>query len=168
MPPPAYRAGRFLGGFYAQLELPSSLFESLPDTVSVNDTTLNKKSEFHVTLVHAHERDDEIRALFDRFVKEHPIRLLSFDDDVRHAAKDGKETILVRCTVSNLEVLFQKMREDIGINLPVQPTHVTLYTLPLRRGVAIDSAEEMEALSRVSIPEISAFVRNSSDLLKRQ
>lgn len=140
------------GHFILALGLPASLFQFFPQVVPWNGKTFQKKSEFHITLIHAGP-DDEIRLapFFTHFIEEHPINVLSFQKDFRHAVRGDEETIIVRCTVSNLELLFQKMRDEIDLNLPLQPAHITLYTFQSRTGIGISNEEEMENLPRVSI-----------------
>ena len=146
--------------FAIVLELPDKLFEALPQTVAWEDQTYYKKDEFHVTLVHTN-RDikDALETLFGRFIVERPVRLLSFKDELRVARKGENRSTAVRCEVSNLVPLFESISSQTGVDVPLQPTHVTLYSLERNVGIAIDSEAEMAGLPVARLHELSAVIQ---------
>jgi len=158
MLPPPYRVGRNNEGtrFTIVLELPLGMFEALPATIEFDGGNFFKKKEFHVTLVHAlASLEESLTSRFKAFVEAHPIALLGFDTDIRVAEKDVNRSIIVRCTVACLDELFIELRAA-GFDLPLQPAHVTLYSIVDNVGIAIDSIAEMESLPQVKIPALEA------------
>jgi len=152
-----------------RLGLDSRLFNPFSAEVMWNSFRLGKKEEFHVTLLHAKQSsklaevpNDDLAAFFNSFVEESPISLISFIDDFRYAEEQEKKTIVIRCIVSNLNKLFVLFNQTYQVQLPVQATHVTLYTLQKNAGIHIGSDEEMGRLQRVNLPELDAALRATS------
>ncbi|MDO8481721.1 MAG: hypothetical protein Q7S75_01395 [bacterium] len=154
--PPPYKSNYDEDGWDSiALPLDASLFDAFPVTVDWNGKIFQKKDEFHITLIHAQPHDESKLALFfTRFIENNPVGLISFKDDFRHAVRGDEETILMRCLVSNIETLFQKILDETSIDLPVQPTHVTLYMFKSKTGISIDSEYEMQRLSQIYIPTL--------------
>ena len=148
-----YRSEKATQGFSIVLGLSTSLFKVFPEHVVWNNIEFIKKKEFHTTLVHVHDtvQEEKVVSLFSRFVAEKSINVLSFSGELRSAMKENRQTLLVLCAVSNLAEFFTDMHVSLGLDIPVQPTHVTLYTLPNGRGIAVDSEEEMRQLPLVSL-----------------
>lgn len=153
------------------LNLDPELFREFPDLVQWDGTTLRKKSEFHVTLLQIRIASELVREplegfeskvenFFHSFIKEKPIEVVSFLDDFRYAEKEEKKTIVVRCTVSNLNEFFVALNRAIHIDMPTQPTHVTLYTLQKNIGIHVPDDRTMEDLERVHLPELDAALKS--------
>jgi len=142
------------------LDLPKTLFDALPQTVEWMGQTYIKKDEFHVTLVHTTSQiEPTLTNLFTKHIAESPIKLISFQNELRSAQKGENCSIAIRCKVTNLESLFEKIKNEMGIEIPPQPTHVTLYSIEKNVGIAIDSEEEMTALPLVSLREIDPLIQ---------
>lgn len=151
------------------LPLDHTIFSSLPAEMLWKGIRLGKKAEFHITLLHvqkaaelAHRSREEIVSLFNAFVEGHPIRLVSFTNDLRYTEEDEKKTILVRCTVANLDGLFASLNSAFRISMPTQPAHVTIYSLDPFVGIHVNSDEKMESLERVHLPELEAALKKIS------
>lgn len=142
--------------------LPVSVDSSrLPDKVEIGEKNLTKKESFHVSLVCVKEMtgyasEDAILELFAEYVKDHPIEFVGFINGFHHATKGEDETVVVRCSVSQLEEFFERLNEPLHTNIPVQPTHVTLYTLVPGKGIGITSEAAMQAYPKIELPEIFA------------
>gem|GEM_PF-4348245 len=96
-----------------RLRLPTNIFDHFPLDINWNGKKLQKKSEFHVTLLHAKSHpnlaslsNDEIASFFNEFVLTHPITFVSFIKDFRYAEEADKKTIIIRCAVANLSELL--------------------------------------------------------------
>ena len=144
-----------------QLGLDIGMFEHFPRQVNWHGVQLLKKSEFHVTLLHAKSHaglsnisNQELASFFTTFVSKWPIALLSFTDDFRYVEEGEKKTLLVRCIVSHIEELFAALNRAFGTHLPVQPAHVTLYSLETTVGIHVNSEGAMARLERVESPEL--------------
>ena len=147
------------------LSVESELVKGFPDVVKTRGVILHKKNEFHVTLLSiralcdvARIAEEEVVSLFDDFAKKHRIAVAGFLDDFRFAEDDQHKTIIVRCIVSNLDALFAELNRTFHVALPVQPAHVTLYTLQ-NIGIHIPSEKIMESLPRIDIPELETALK---------
>src|SRR6185295_8307374 len=125
-------------GFFISLDLDLSLFHKLPKTVSFEGKIFDKKDKFHITLVHTKGYEEEVLKTFSDFITDTPIEFGSFTNTFRKATRGDEQTILVECTVPRIEMLFEKIRHSVDIQISTQPTHVTLYLLT-PPGIAIDS-----------------------------
>lgn len=143
------------------LPIDPALFGDLPEVVTWNGVEFSKKVEFHVTLIHVQQASElsgasreETALLFDSFVEKNPIAFLSLLNDIRQAEEGKNKTILARCIVSNIDELFAHLNTQLKIAMPVQPAHVTLYSVEYNRGIHVNSNEKMESLDRVQLPEL--------------
>ncbi len=152
------------------ITLPVSLDSySLPETMMWNGSTLLKRDTFHVSLVCVKEiapvlankkgvtlseAEDQIVLLFNQYVTEKPIEFLSFKPELREAREGEKQSIVILCKVSNLEAYFKLLNETFDLEIPVQPTHITLYTFQKNVGIGIISDEEMKQTEFVDLPDL--------------
>lgn len=146
----------------------------LPTSIEVDGHTLILKSEFHISLVCAvrlapliNKRGSdkvaaEIIEAFDGFVKEQPLTDYELSGELRLVKRDEKKTVIVMAKVPNLDKFFDSLRRKYNVDLPTQPTHITLYTLPPDNiGIGILSDEELRRDSiPVKIPELEKLLRN--------
>jgi hypothetical protein len=152
--------------------LPVEKFRALPDTVEVQGDKLFKKSEFHVTVVNVPfiaqtiQKDEmllpdaiaKVLDIFQTYLKEHPISFKEFTGDLRLAKSEERESIAARCILDNLEGYFEQIRAETGVDVPVQPAHVSIYSREKDAAVGIDTAVEMESFAQIDLPEISAIL----------
>ena len=59
------------------------------------------------------------------------------------------------CRVSNLDTFFDKINADFGLNIPYQPTHVSLYTLTLDEAIGLNSLEDLKEMTKDVSNELS-------------
>jgi len=138
---------------------------NLPEKISVEGNELLLKSEFHVSLVcikrliepygeAAADIEQKILELFCAFVSKNAISFLTYKDEFRLAVFEERKSIIVLCDVSNLDKFPQLLKSELGIEISIQPTHITLYTLEPDAGIGLNSKAEMEAKSHpVAVPE---------------
>ena len=139
----------------------------LPETIECESYTLHRKSEFHISLVCAKRiapliyPDDEDRgreeivAHFLRIVKDIPLTDFELLPELRFVEKDVRKTLVVMAKVPGIKELFDRLRtEYLGVDIPTQQTHITLYTLQPEAGIGLLSKEEVDKISRpVKAPE---------------
>lgn len=154
-----------------RLALDKRIFEPFPPEIAWRDIQLFKKSEFHVTLLHAKGSPEffsisigAITDFFTAFVSKSPITFVSFIDDFRYVEEEDKKTILIRCTVSNIERLFAELNSVFDTHLPVQPTHITLYSLEKTVGIHVNDVEAMERLPRIDLPGLEMALKRTAQL----
>jgi hypothetical protein len=132
----------------------------LPETINVDGNTLSLKSSFHVSLVCvknilANQNKEGLEQMvidsFCKFASENEISFLGFINEFRFAKFNERETLVVRCNVSNLKKFLSELSGMLEIEIPDQPTHITLYTLQTDAGIGLNSFEELESKS-VKIP----------------
>jgi len=133
------------------LTLPIAAFDTLPAEVQWNSQRFIKK---HKTLGEA----DKLEELFEQFISSYPLVFKKFLNDLRSAKKGENKSIVARCEVTNFEELFEFLLAN-GIKLPLQPAHVTLYSIAENKGIGIDTVGEMNALPKVSIPNLTDFIQ---------
>lgn len=168
-----FRANNNLDSIWFPIQSP--VFEVFPPTVAWDGQTLTKKDSFHFTVLHVEtactlmlerrklnrvEAEEKVTSFFNEFVKKYPITLVSFEDDFRFAQRDEKRTIVLRCVASNLNEFFAQLNRTLGIDMPTQPTHVTLYTLQKNVGIHIPTNQVMESLPRVSVSALDEALRH--------
>ncbi|KKW40003.1 hypothetical protein A3I46_01640 [Candidatus Kaiserbacteria bacterium RIFCSPLOWO2_02_FULL_54_13] len=150
------------------ITLPVEL-NGLPETLSIEGETLQKRASFHVSLLcvknilSSHpDLEEEILDLFCAFTKENKISFVAYTGEFRFAQDKERKTLVALCAVSNLKECSELLEEKLGIDIPPQPTHVTLYTLQPDAGIGLNSPAEIEGKS-VSI-QVSEEVRDALGL----
>ena len=142
-------------------------FVDLPETITVRRKTLFRKSEFHVSLlalknilplmntVDAKVNEDDLVQDFLDYQKDVELSEYSLTSQLRYVARGERETVVVMVDVPNLGGLFEKLRKKYKVDLPIQPTHITLYTLQPEAGIGILSNNELERDSNpILIPQL--------------
>jgi hypothetical protein len=134
-------------------------FSNLPATIEVEGDTLLVKTTFHVSLICVKDIvalygetipdiEQKIQDVFCEFVGTHTLTC-TLSKTFRLAEKEEKKTLVVMCSVSNLDLLYEKIRAELSIELENQPTHVTLYTKQLDAGIGLNNPKMLEELSKV-------------------
>ena len=141
------------------LSLPITLSAHLPETVHIEGSLLTKKDEFHVSLMCVRELRKEHPAVVEKvvpdfcaFTAKNPVAFVGFTGEFRFAEEGEKKTLVAPCKVSNLETFSKMFGNLYDVQIPLQPTHVTLYTLQPNVGIGLNSQEEMAHKSRSIIP----------------
>jgi 16S rRNA (adenine1518-N6/adenine1519-N6)-dimethyltransferase len=133
----------------------------LPETIEIEGNTLTKKDHFHVSLLcvknilETHpDKEEEIIQHFCDFLQEHEIKFKGFTKKFRLATREERKSVIAMCKVSNLDAFAKYLSQKIGMEVAIQPTHVTIYTLQPSMGIGLNSPEELEEKSKlVDVPE---------------
>lgn len=132
----------------------------LPEKVEIEGYTLFLKTSFHVSLVcigkiiekHKVIIPDFINKIVDDFCEftwTNSINFLRYRNEFRLAVQNEKRSIVVMCDISNLDEFFKFMNKKYNLNVEYPPTHITLYTLQLDKGIFITDAEDIEKFTKL-------------------
>lgn len=142
--------------------------KNMPPSVTVNDQKLVMKNEFHITTVAANRIanligpnnadmvEAEIVELFKRFIARNGISSFSLLKDFRFLTKDIRRTVVVMCVVPGGDKFFELLSQEYKTQIPVQPFHITIYSLKKDVGASISSDKELkEITTSVDLPELA-------------
>ncbi len=109
--------------------------------------------------------EDEILSLFCAYAKDHEILFVRYTGEFRFAETMDRKTIVTLCEISNLDAFFAYAEQELKISIPLQPTHVTLYTLQPEMGIGLNSEEEMQQKTQpIEVPSDVEQVLHKHDL----
>lgn len=163
--------GFFENGFgYIRLE--NLQLDALPEGVVVEGDQFVIKPEFHISLVWVGKLKElvsdedkgkiktEMIDEFNKFSEEYSLKDFEIINELRLVKQGEQKSIIVRARVPNLENFFRRLSQKYGVEFPVQPAHITLYTLPTDKiGIGILSHEEMQEKSEpIDIPAIQSVL----------
>ncbi len=144
--------------------------DDLPEIVEIDGNKLYRKSSFHISLVCVKDIlvqnpdvEQTIVDAFCTFAGENDISFVGYTGEFRFAQHEDKKTLVALCEVSNLKTFSEMISNNLGIKIPAQPTHVTLFTLQPDIGIGLNSDSDMEAKSKKVTDELSDIV----DLIKK-
>jgi hypothetical protein len=138
------------------------ILPAIKQVVRYKDFSFFAKENFHVSILcvkkyaplfaQKREIDEEeaISYLIEAVVaatQKYPISLIAFTDGIRIASKEERATLLVMCSFKHIDELFQEIRNTLNIDIPTQPTHITLYTLKDGKPIGISSQKELQTLT---------------------
>ncbi|MDB5164066.1 MAG: hypothetical protein JWS12_684 [Candidatus Saccharibacteria bacterium] len=142
----------------------------LPQKIALLGHEFFPKSEFHISLVCVYKLaalidpnnkpliENQIVAEFTQFVQQHPLSTYTLTPNFRHVQRGEKQTLIVMATVAGLEDFFKTLSQKYGVELPLQPAHITLYSIKPVTGIGILSPEELARDShQVKIAELAAY-----------
>lgn len=143
----------------ATIALPVSI-NDLPQEVEVKGKTLHLKDSFHVSLVCAgeilkkHEVDmdnfvKKVEKDFCNFIQDNPVELTGYEDEYRFVEEGDNYTLIVMCSVSNLDKFFDLLNQTHDLNLEYPPTHVTLYSLIPNTGIFVSDSSDIDEKTKV-------------------
>lgn len=134
----------------------------LPGEVEVQGKKLYLKATFHVSLVCINEiikkhnvnipgfRDAILNDFCD-FQSKYVVELLNYTNDFKYTQEGELKTVIVMCSVSNLEKLFEIINQKYGLRVEYPPTHVTLYAHDGKTGIFLTDSGDIKTLTK-SIP----------------
>jgi len=130
------------------------VINDLPQVIEIEGVRLQRKNSFHVSLVCvkvilAKKSDVEQVVLdeFCRFANINDISFIRYTGEFRLAEHEDRRSLVALCEVSNLNEFLESLSIKLGIDIPHQPTHVTLFTLQPEMGIGINSPTDMEVKS---------------------
>lgn len=134
---------------------------NLPESILLEGEVLQKRSSFHVSLlciknlIEKHGGvEKRILDFFCSFAKKHDISFVKYSGEFRLATSEERKSVIALCEVSNLEEFSESLGRELGIEIPSQPTHVTLYTRQLNIGIGLNSRTDMNEKSvSVRVPD---------------
>lgn len=139
--------------------------KNLPKAIKVGSHSLVKKNELHITLVGAKALEyfpddvdaaEEIKQAVTDFAKEHDLTQFELLDDYRLVKRGDRVTLAVMVILNNMDRLYEYLNERFDLELPIQPGHITLYSLDPEVGISINSYEQLEAeTQKVDVPELA-------------
>jgi hypothetical protein len=145
---------------------------ALPENITVEGKELLLKTSFHTTLLCAKdvqrvldnnwdaelttEVAERVIKVFNDFVSKKPLEFRGFTGEFRFVERGDKKSIVAMCEVSNVDELFTHVNSELGIVMPVQPTHVTLYTLQPNKGIGISDQGQLSETRILNDEEIKA------------
>ena len=142
---------------------------NLPESIDVDGYTLTRKNEFHISLVCLKQLDKlytsdvltakklELKQAFLDFEKSHNLIEFELTSKYRLAKRGDKVTVVAMADVPNINELFDSLMNATGINIPTQPTHITIYTLQPEVGIGLTSSEQVENETlEIDLPVLSA------------
>lgn len=131
----------------------------IPDRIVISGKELTKKSEFHISLVatkhlsviivpeHVDKEARQLETYFLDFAKQNDLTKFSFTGEFRVVSKAERLSVVAMVKLRNTTALFKYLEQQSNTRLPVQPTHVTLYTLQQDVGIGILSYDELAKIS---------------------
>jgi len=127
----------------------------IPPTFQIDEETLLKKDHFHVSLLCVKnvlevkpELEEEIINCFCDFKKDNKFKFVGFTNEFRTASDEERKSVVALCEVLNLHKFADYLSEKIGLHIPHQPAHVTLYTRQQNIAIGLNSPEEMALKSK--------------------
>lgn len=141
---------------------------NLPESIEVRGETFYSKSEYHCSLVcvkciteqlveRGIDRADAARQITD-IVEEARLQseptFINYLDEFRLVEKEGRKTIAVMVQVAGLEPIFEALRNKLQLEIPTQPTHVTIMCTKRDAGIGIRSQEELDKTILLDSAEI--------------
>ena len=148
------------GYIVMDVELPD-----MPDTIEVEGHTLQRKHEFHVTMVSVKqvkdrpdfdELKDKVKQVFVDFAATNDLTQFRPTGEYRLVTRGERMTVVMMVTIGAMDALFDRIRTEVGLDIPTQPTHITIYSLQPDVGISLNSVEQVAADSHVvDIPELA-------------
>lgn len=136
----------------------------IPPTIDVLGVPLQAKTSFHISLLcvknyiqkYGPGIEEKILGAVDEFTQNHSFSVLTYKNEFRFAQVDTDErkSLVVMVEVAHLFEFFEKLRKDLNIEIEDQPTHCTLYTIGLDRGIGINNQHDLESLTQIVNDEI--------------
>ncbi|HEY4964298.1 MAG TPA: hypothetical protein VIH90_06405 [Candidatus Saccharimonadales bacterium] len=145
-----------------------SLTNELPKSITIKGHHLSLKSEFHISLINAgkiaqiidqsqaDEIEKQIVEQFNNYSESNSLDDYKLLKKYRFVERDVRKTVIEMVEVANLYSFFDQVKQTYGVDIPYQPTHVTLYTLQPEKGIGILSEQELSSESKpVDIKELA-------------
>lgn len=137
-----------------------------PKQVSIEGSALLLKSKFHVTLLPIQQLIEryainipnfETSAVEDfcQYVKENPIKFLSFSNEYRLVSQNNLKTLVVMCEVTNYDGLFALINKKYSLAMEVPRTHVTIYSSEPDKGTYLINSKDIQQITKiVDVPNL--------------
>jgi hypothetical protein len=162
----------YFSGGYVGLHYP---LHRIAPSVEIDGEKLLAKLEFHLSIfsvkryaprlaekisISVEEAERRIIVESGKLLSRRPLRI-RFKDELRLAEESGKKTIVIMCAADGIEEFFIDMRRAFGLDIPTQPTHMTLYTRADGLGIGLVSEQEVNALTRSVTAQESESIKKA-------
>lgn len=131
----------------------------IPPTIDILGVSLQAKTSFHISLLcvknyiqkYGRNIEEKILTALDEFSKHHSFSILAYTNEFRFVQidTDQRKSLVIMVEITHLSEFFEKLRKDLNIEIEEQPTHCTLYTLELDRGIGINNKNDMESHTHI-------------------
>lgn len=146
---------------------------TLPERIVYDGVVFVKKEEFHITVTGAERSadlidgakiDDYKKKIIDFTKKYFSGKKINYKilDDIRLVSVGKNKTIVVMVECNDIVEFFDNLNAEFNSKIPLQPTHITLYTLPEDTfGIPISSHKELEKITKkINIEELEKIIQN--------
>lgn len=125
---------------------------ALPKHIKIGQYELNKKDEFHITLVGAKalthlsagiDANEAMRDAVKEFADVHDLTHFEILNEFRLVKREERVTVIVMIRLEAINELYEFLNKKFAVNLPTQPPHITLYSLNPHVGISINSIEQL-------------------------
>jgi hypothetical protein len=102
------------------------------------------------------EIEKKILKVTSDFMRDHSFLLLGYRNEFRiaHRASDERTSLIIMADISGLDIFYEKLRNDLGIEIDNQPTHCTLYTGGLDDGIGINNVSDLSEMTKILTDDI--------------
>lgn len=153
----------------------------LPATINLSGVEFIAKDPLHCSLIavkkivpiimerdqttEANTEEKVLEAVSTAIMKIQP-HITGYLNEFRIAEKpdEAKRTVIVMAKVDGIEQLFIKVNEILNLEIPTQPTHVTLYTLANGKPIGVTSINELADFTRPLTPAELITLRDQLDV----
>jgi hypothetical protein len=160
---------------YGYIRLEDLKLGELPKSITVDGSELVIKPEFHISLVWVgslkemvNEPDKEkvkkeMIEEFEDFTKQNTMTDFVLTKELRLVRKEDRKSVIAMAEVPGIDAFFERLSRKYDVNLPVQPTHITLYTLPTDKiGIGILSYGELDAYTEtIDLPNLQSILQKA-------
>ena len=126
--------------------LPLSL--KINSKIKIGTNTFFSKNGYHVSLLCLEDFSESDQKKVLDFAQKYPIKLQKITKNYRLVIQENQQSIIVRVHLRGLRKLIFAVNKYFGYNFVYPPTHITLFTLKGRYGIAINSTGEYQRLTR--------------------
>ncbi len=139
----------------------------LPEKMKVEGVELQVQTSFHVSLLCLKDilekypdkvSEEEIIKTFCEFVSKNDVSFLKIKNEFRFVEFEERKSLVVMCDISGMDDLFQVLQNKFDVRIPLQPTHITLYTLKQNEGIGMTSYRQLG--ERSILIDVSADLKN--------
>lgn len=135
--------------------------EGVPEHIDYAGELYGRKGEFHVTIMsikrtaaridpsRTEQLTRELIALFKSYIAKNPLNNWHLLGEYRLVEDIGTKTIVTMAEVEGLKELFETIGDHYGVDIPMQPAHITLATQDNHPGIPVNTPTQLEEISKV-------------------
>lgn len=141
----------------------------IPPTIDILGTSLQAKTSFHISLLavknyiqkYGPDIEEKILTIVDEFTRDHSFSVLAYKNEFRFAQVDAdqRKSLVVMVEIEYLSNFFETLRKKLSVDIEDQPTHCTLYTFGLDRGIGINNQHDLQTLTHIVDSEVPNEVK---------